>query len=156
MRRQDKWNQQNKIIKTQWLNLITPSFVKGWQQRKQPVIFGNNLKQNIQVIWNKKIPLIYIKRISLLEIDDLLTTSTSLPKTDLPSHFDTILQKINNLEKRITESLTFIPSYDERQFSMVIKPLFDLLLKRNTLNNIYTAIKRIKWKIRKTKDRTDT
>jgi hypothetical protein len=55
-----------------------------------------------------------------------------------------ILQKINNLEKRITESLTFIPSYDERQFSMVIKPLFDLLLKRNTLNNIYTAIKRIK------------
>ncbi|EIE89581.1 hypothetical protein G6F55_012306 [Rhizopus delemar] len=66
------------------------------------------------------------------KIDDLLTTSTSLPKTDLPSHFDTILQKINNLEKRITESLTFIPSYDERQFSMQLKELSERLEKQKT------------------------
>ncbi|CEI95234.1 hypothetical protein RMCBS344292_09426 [Rhizopus microsporus] len=63
------------------------------------------------------------------KIEDLLNESYSLPKSDLSQHFDTILQKINTMEKKITEALDYIPSYDERQFSLQLKSLGDRLEK---------------------------
>ncbi|KAG1468712.1 hypothetical protein G6F56_003678 [Rhizopus delemar] len=60
-------------------------------------------------------------------INQLLNQSSTLPTSNLPLHFDTILQKINGLEKRITEALSFIPSYDERQFSLQLKELSERL-----------------------------
>lgn len=52
-------------------------------------------------------------------IKDQLTRSKDLSKADLPKHFNDILQSINNLEKRLTKATEYIPSYDERQFSLV-------------------------------------
>lgn len=59
--------------------------------------------------------LIYI----ILAIEDQLINSKTLPKTELSNHFNNVLQKINNLEKSLTKATEFIPSYDERQFSLV-------------------------------------
>lgn len=52
-------------------------------------------------------------------IEHELANLKTLPKTELSNHFNNILQKINDLEKRLTKATTFIPSYDERQFSLV-------------------------------------
>lgn len=60
-------------------------------------------------------------------IDNLLQQSQSIPTTELTAHFDTILQKINILEKKLTEATQFIPSYDERQFSLQLKELGETL-----------------------------
>lgn len=52
-------------------------------------------------------------------IEDELTNLKALSKAELPNSFNNILQQINNLEKRLTKATAFIPSYDERQFSLV-------------------------------------
>ncbi|KAL0145672.1 tubulin binding cofactor C-domain-containing protein [Mucor lusitanicus] len=51
-------------------------------------------------------------------IEDELNNLKTLPKTELSTQFNKILQQINNLEKRLTKATAFIPSYDERQFSI--------------------------------------
>ncbi|KAI8636586.1 tubulin binding cofactor C-domain-containing protein [Parasitella parasitica] len=53
--------------------------------------------------------------------------SNALPKTELPTHFNKVLQQINSLEKSLTKATEFIPSYDERQFSLQIKVLSETL-----------------------------
>ncbi|CEP15188.1 hypothetical protein [Parasitella parasitica] len=60
-------------------------------------------------------------------IEDQLVTSKTLPKAELPTHFNVVLQQINSLEKCLTKATDFIPSYDERQFSLQIKNLNELL-----------------------------
>ncbi|KAI8335941.1 tubulin binding cofactor C-domain-containing protein [Chlamydoabsidia padenii] len=60
-------------------------------------------------------------------IEQTIDRSLQIPKDQLPDHFNTILQQINQLEKRITEATTFIPSYDERQYAMQIRELTGLL-----------------------------
>ncbi|CAO0793744.1 unnamed protein product [Mucor circinelloides] len=60
-------------------------------------------------------------------IEHELANLKTLPKTELSSHFNNILQKINNLEKRLTKATAFIPSYDERQFSLQLKELGETL-----------------------------
>ncbi|CAO3624979.1 unnamed protein product [Cunninghamella echinulata] len=42
-------------------------------------------------------------------------------------HFNNILQKINQLDKRITKATEYIPSYDERQYALQIRELNSLL-----------------------------
>lgn len=79
----------------------------------------------------------------IVEIEDLLNESYSLPKSDLSQHFDTILQRINTMEKKITEALDYIPSYDERQFSLVIKEKSKQ--KGDGLTCVYVAIE-IAWR----------
>lgn len=79
----------------------------------------------------------------IVEIEDLLNESYSLPKSDLSQHFDTILQRINTMEKKITEALDYIPSYDERQFSLVIKEKSKQ--KGDGLTCVYVAIE-ITWR----------
>ncbi|KAI7897569.1 tubulin binding cofactor C-domain-containing protein [Cokeromyces recurvatus] len=51
-------------------------------------------------------------------IEDQISQSRTLLKPELANHFNTILQNINNLEKKLTRATDFIPSYDERQFSI--------------------------------------
>ncbi|KAI9255564.1 tubulin binding cofactor C-domain-containing protein [Sporodiniella umbellata] len=63
-------------------------------------------------------------------IEALIVQSDTVP--ELSSHFNLILQRINALEKKITDSLAFIPSYDERQFSLQIKALNEKLTMTKT------------------------
>lgn len=65
-------------------------------------------------------------------IEDELTNLKALPKAELPNSFNNILQQINNLEKRLTKATTFIPSYDERQFSLVSHQCF--FINMTTIN----------------------
>ncbi|KAK4521703.1 phosphopyruvate hydratase [Mucor velutinosus] len=60
-------------------------------------------------------------------IEDELVNLKILPKTELSNQFNNILQEINNLEKRLTKATAFIPSYDERQFSLQLKELSETL-----------------------------
>ncbi|KAI7895508.1 tubulin binding cofactor C-domain-containing protein [Mucor mucedo] len=60
-------------------------------------------------------------------IQDQLENSRSLPKSQLPTHFNSILQKINTLEKNVTKATEYIPSYDERQCSLQLKELMEKL-----------------------------
>ncbi|SAM05678.1 hypothetical protein [Absidia glauca] len=60
-------------------------------------------------------------------IEQTIDHSQQVAKSQLPDHFNTILQQINQLEKRITEATTFIPSYDERQYALQIRDLTGLL-----------------------------
>ncbi|KAG2209486.1 hypothetical protein INT47_008330 [Mucor saturninus] len=60
-------------------------------------------------------------------IQDQLENSRSLPKSQLPTHFNGILQKINTLEKNVTKATEYIPSYDERQCSLQLKELVEKL-----------------------------
>ncbi|KAI9365028.1 tubulin binding cofactor C-domain-containing protein [Pilaira anomala] len=60
-------------------------------------------------------------------IEEQITHSRSLPTSQLPIHFNNILQKINHLEKNVTKATAFIPSYDERQCSLQLKELGDKL-----------------------------
>ncbi|GAN10602.1 tubulin-specific chaperone c protein [Mucor ambiguus] len=60
-------------------------------------------------------------------IEDELNNLKTLSKTELPNRFNNILQNINNLEKKLTKATAFIPSYDERQFSIQLKELSETL-----------------------------
>ncbi|KAI9472488.1 MAG: tubulin binding cofactor C-domain-containing protein [Benjaminiella poitrasii] len=62
-------------------------------------------------------------------IEQQIFQSQSLAKADLASHFNTILKCINDLEKKLTKATDFIPSYDQRQFSMQLKELNESLEK---------------------------
>jgi ppGpp synthetase/RelA/SpoT-type nucleotidyltranferase len=53
------------------------------------------------------------------EIESLLENASSKSKVELPTYFSTIVQHINDLEKKLTKATDFIPSYDERQYSLV-------------------------------------
>ncbi|KAI9498484.1 tubulin binding cofactor C-domain-containing protein [Zychaea mexicana] len=56
-------------------------------------------------------------------IENAIQRSAHISKTKLADHFQTILQSINNLEKRLTQATEYIPSYDERQYARQIKEL---------------------------------
>lgn len=60
-------------------------------------------------------------------IEDELSNLKTLPKTELSNQFTHILQQINNLEKKLTKATAFIPSYDERQFSIQLRELSETL-----------------------------
>ncbi|CAO3610244.1 unnamed protein product [Cunninghamella blakesleeana] len=61
---------------------------------------------------------------SIIEsIDQSRTVST----TQLQDHFSSILQKINQLDKRITKATEYIPSSDERQYALQVRELNNLL-----------------------------
>ncbi|CAG8558851.1 9600_t:CDS:2 [Ambispora leptoticha] len=57
------------------------------------------------------------------------TTSTSV----ITKECDKILERINNLEKKLTEATIYLPSYDQRQLSLQIKSMIDELNIRRTL-----------------------
>ncbi|KAI8368684.1 tubulin binding cofactor C-domain-containing protein [Choanephora cucurbitarum] len=65
-------------------------------------------------------------------IQDLIERSQDIPKHDLANHFNDALQEINHLEQRLTKATAYIPSYDERQFSIQLKELNDALDKTKT------------------------
>ncbi|KAI8378501.1 tubulin binding cofactor C-domain-containing protein [Blakeslea trispora] len=65
-------------------------------------------------------------------IQDFLEQSQNIPKVSLADHFSQALQKINHLENRLTKATAYIPSYDERQFSLQLKELSDRLDKIKT------------------------
>ncbi|KAI8979533.1 tubulin binding cofactor C-domain-containing protein [Mycotypha africana] len=60
-------------------------------------------------------------------IDDEISQSADLHKNNLTQHFTSILKQINDLEKDLTKATEYIPSYDERQFSLQLKELSDRL-----------------------------
>jgi hypothetical protein len=49
----------------------------------------------------------------------LLENASFKSKVELPTYFSSIVQHINDLEKKLTKATDFIPSYDERQYSLV-------------------------------------
>ncbi|KAI7867829.1 tubulin binding cofactor C-domain-containing protein [Spinellus fusiger] len=61
------------------------------------------------------------------EIEKQMEQSRSLTTTQLPNHFNTLLQRINTLEKNLTKATAFIPPYDERQYTLQIKALSQAL-----------------------------
>ncbi|KAI8883171.1 TBCC-domain-containing protein [Backusella circina FSU 941] len=65
-------------------------------------------------------------------IEDLLEKASSKPKVELPTYFNTIVQLINDLEKKLTKATEFIPSYDERQYSLQLKELTSTLESKRT------------------------
>ncbi|KAI9305557.1 tubulin binding cofactor C-domain-containing protein, partial [Cunninghamella echinulata] len=60
-------------------------------------------------------------------IIESIEQSHTISKTQLQEHFNIILQKINQLDKRITKATEYIPSYDERQYALQIRELNSLL-----------------------------
>ncbi|CDS13176.1 hypothetical protein LRAMOSA05354 [Lichtheimia ramosa] len=56
-------------------------------------------------------------------IEDQIQQLGTKPKNDLPECFDSILKRINQLEKLLTQALDFVPSYDERQYLEQLKAL---------------------------------
>ncbi|ORX49861.1 TBCC-domain-containing protein [Hesseltinella vesiculosa] len=60
---------------------------------------------------------------SKANIERAIANASTLSKLQLPTHFNTILQQINQLDKQITLATSFIPTYDERQYALQIKEL---------------------------------
>ncbi|KAL0077767.1 tubulin binding cofactor C-domain-containing protein [Phycomyces blakesleeanus] len=86
-------------------------------------------------------------------IADQLERSKTIPTSQLPEHFNNILQTINRLEKELTKATEYIPPYDERQYSMQIRSLVqDLETERTNL----TPKPKFSFKSRKTKAKTPT
>jgi Tubulin-specific chaperone C N-terminal domain len=54
-----------------------------------------------------------------LAIQEQLSRSTEIDKAHLDQHFESLLSRINSLERKLTESTAFVPGYDQRQFSLV-------------------------------------
>ncbi|KAG2184771.1 hypothetical protein INT43_000684 [Umbelopsis isabellina] len=61
------------------------------------------------------------------DIQDQLSRSNKLEKAQLETHFESLLIRINALERRLTESTGFIPPYDQRQFASALRTLKDNL-----------------------------
>ncbi|KAI9006652.1 tubulin binding cofactor C-domain-containing protein [Phycomyces nitens] len=65
-------------------------------------------------------------------IADQLELSKSLAPSQLPQHFNNVLQTISRLEKELTKATEYIPPYDERQYAMQIKALVQELEAKRT------------------------
>ncbi|KAH8554728.1 tubulin binding cofactor C-domain-containing protein [Umbelopsis sp. PMI_123] len=61
------------------------------------------------------------------EIQEQLSRSNEIDKTHLEQRFESLLARINSLERKLTESTTFVPGYDQRQFSLALRTLKDNL-----------------------------
>ncbi|CAO3686799.1 unnamed protein product [Umbelopsis ramanniana] len=60
-------------------------------------------------------------------IQEQLSKSNEIDKTHLNQHFESLLSRINSLERKLTESTAFVPGYDQRQFALALKTLKDNL-----------------------------
>ncbi|CAG8440805.1 10238_t:CDS:2 [Diversispora eburnea] len=51
------------------------------------------------------------------------------PKSKIPSLCEGILQRINELEKKATDAIRFLPAYDQRQTNLQVRDLIEDLIK---------------------------
>ncbi|RUP06371.1 hypothetical protein BC936DRAFT_140348 [Jimgerdemannia flammicorona] len=79
-------------------------------------------------------------------IQDVLASTPLVPKTNLPDHFEAVLTRINDLQKRLTDALVYLPPYDERQFTLQLKGLSDEL---NNQRAEFTPKQKFSFKSRK-------
>ncbi|KAI8575443.1 hypothetical protein K450DRAFT_261747 [Umbelopsis ramanniana AG] len=67
-------------------------------------------------------------------IQEQLSRSNEIDKAHLDQHFESLLSRINSLERKLTDSTAFVPGYDQRQFSLALKTLKDnLTVQRSNL-----------------------
>ncbi|GAB5586220.1 hypothetical protein Unana1_01120 [Umbelopsis nana] len=60
-------------------------------------------------------------------IQSELSRCDQVEKPHLDQHFEDLLVSINTLERKLTDSMDFIPGYDQRQFSLSLRTLKDNL-----------------------------
>ncbi|CAG8450574.1 792_t:CDS:2 [Ambispora gerdemannii] len=62
--------------------------------------------------------------------NDIASLSNTTTTSIIAKQCDNILERINNLEKKLTEATIYLPSYDQRQLSSQIKSMIDELNKQ--------------------------
>ncbi|XP_043917838.1 tubulin-specific chaperone C [Protopterus annectens] len=63
-------------------------------------------------------------------IDAMLQSCCSIPKADLPMHFEAMTVKLQQLQKFLNDSVMFLPSYDLRQAQDALQNLQDAMIEK--------------------------